>query len=307
MPFEKTLAITTRVGCKNQCSYCPQEMFVKEYAKRSRITVMTLDTFMKCIDKLPADVSINFAAFSEPFYNPECPKMILYAHKKGFRLRVYTSATGITHSDIDLIEDIPFLLFYVHLPNSEGQTKIKIDENYLNIIERLIHSKINIIKFHYHESYSKSVDIHPKLKELFKGNELKLDMCGLTSRGGNIEIEGMRKPKKIKGPLPECERLYVNVLLPNGDVTLCCMDWKLKYILGNLLEQEYADLFNGAEFTKIIRELSCSDSDILCRTCEYLPGRKNISRNFISLSKYLLGGDVKRIGKSIKYRWDKLF
>ena len=30
-----------------------------------------------------------------------------------------------------------------------------------------------------------------------------------------------------------CDRIYQNVLLPNGDVVLCCMDWSAEHVLGN--------------------------------------------------------------------------
>jgi hypothetical protein len=36
-----------------------------------------------------------------------------------------------------------------------------------------------------------------------------------------------------------------NVLLPNGDVVLCCMDYSIKHKLGNLLVDDYYDLFKS--------------------------------------------------------------
>ncbi|WP_352959622.1 SPASM domain-containing protein [Mesorhizobium sp. M0778] len=38
------------------------------------------------------------------------------------------------------------------------------------------------------------------------------------------------------------ERQYRNVLLPNGDVTLCSKDFERRHVLGNLLRDEYEDL-----------------------------------------------------------------
>jgi hypothetical protein len=53
------------------------------------------------------------------------------------------------------------------------------------------------------------------------------------------------------------EDLYHNVVLPNGDVSLCCMDYGLKHIIGNIYEQEYDDI--------IPPPFSCFK---LCQTCE---------------------------------------
>ena len=63
------------------------------------------------------------------------------------------------------------------------------------------------------------------------------------------------------------EHLYHNVVLPNGDVSLCCMDYSLEKILGNLFVDEYDDIMpaplttfdmcgrceNGVSPSKIIR------------------------------------------------------
>ena len=61
-----------------------------------------------------------------------------------------------------------------------------------------------------------------------------------------------------------------NVLMPNGDVVLCCMDYNLKHVIGNLLKQKYEDIFESEELKKIIEinespEFSkCS----ICKSCE---------------------------------------
>ena len=36
--------------------------------------------------------------------------------------------------------------------------------------------------------------------------------------------------------------------LPNGDVLLCCVDYAMKHVLGNLREQDYASLFEGEQY-----------------------------------------------------------
>ncbi len=74
-------------------------------------------------------------------------------------------------------------------------------------------------------------------------------------RTGNLIGEAQLKPE-LYGVMDEVktishddkrtcgcpENLYHSVLLPNGDVTLCCMDYSLSEILGNLYTQEYDDI-----------------------------------------------------------------
>jgi hypothetical protein len=61
-----------------------------------------------------------------------------------------------------------------------------------------------------------------------------------------------------------------NVLLPNGDVVLCCMDYDLKHVIGNLLTQTYEEVMQGKPLLDLIAinespEFSkCS----ICKACE---------------------------------------
>jgi hypothetical protein len=60
-----------------------------------------------------------------------------------------------------------------------------------------------------------------------------------------------------------------HVLLPNGDVVLCCMDYDLKHVIGNLVNQSYEDLYTGSAMVGLIREnmKSCYSSASLCKSC----------------------------------------
>ena len=65
----------------------------------------------------------------------------------------------------------------------------------------------------------------------------------LTTRAGNVPLDKVASPKR-KAKVMGCVRgLQQNVLLPNGDVLLCCMDWGMKHVLGNLLTGDYSNLF----------------------------------------------------------------
>lgn len=60
-----------------------------------------------------------------------------------------------------------------------------------------------------------------------------------NSRAGNLSPE-----KRREGDMSCCRGLVYNknVMLPNGDVLVCCQDWSMKYILGNLYNTNYNDL-----------------------------------------------------------------
>jgi hypothetical protein len=61
-----------------------------------------------------------------------------------------------------------------------------------------------------------------------------------------------------------------NVCLPNGDVVLCCMDYSLQHKIGNLLEQDYYDMFAGPGLARLSAEnmMPRFSHDSLCKTCD---------------------------------------
>lgn len=59
-----------------------------------------------------------------------------------------------------------------------------------------------------------------------------------------------------------------NVLMPNGDVLLCCMDYDQKHVIGELNTMKYQQLFTSKEYIRIRAGLRDESIDILCRNCE---------------------------------------
>jgi len=275
----KALAITTGIGCDNRCAYCPQEKLINAYRKRSGVMQMSLDTFKQCIEKVPRNVYIHFIGFVEPWANPECSEMVLYAHKAGFKIKVHTTLSGMELTDIDLICEIPFSEFVVHLPDDRGQTRIEVNEKYLNLLARLT-DNIRNIEYQLNHGPSAEEKVHPKLKSFFENKHIRI--WAVNTRAGNVVIGGKQQPEKITGRLDKCFRLRINIMLPNGDVTLCCMDWGLKHILGNLLDSDYKALFKSREYSKIREGLDEGSSDILCRYCDIAPVIKSVPGRIIT-------------------------
>lgn len=282
----EALEITTRVGCKVACSYCPQNNYIKNYLDRSKITLMSFDTFQKCIDKIPRNLRIAFSGFTEPFLNPECIKMIEYANSLNFNIYIFTTTVGITKADIDKLRKIKISRFVVHLPDNKGYTRIEPNENYFSIMDELIESIPNII-FLFVRGPLLSEDIHPKVKKYLKEKKKFVYNHMMHLRCGNLEIEGLSL-RRINGSLQVCFRMKTNILLPNGDVVLCCMDFGQKHILGNLLSSNYESLFKSDEYNKVLKGLKDDSLDILCRYCFLYAKRSNLLLRYYDFVRYKL-------------------
>lgn len=266
-----TMEITTCVGCRVQCTFCPQDLLMTRYERKTdenKITfakpvMMSFNTFKTCIDKIPLRVEINFSGFTEAFLNPNCVDMILYAHERGHKINVFSTLVGMTEEDVEKIKHIKFGTFVIHLPDANHYAKIAINDQYIRVIKKIISGKI-------HHLHCMCMGEIPSVIQEITG--LNFPPAPMHDRAGNNEI-GFKTPKKY-GPLlctkaSDCGIKVIdeNVLLPNGDVCLCCMDYGMEYVLGNLLRQGYDSLFTSDEFKKVKEKMSEQDSDIMCRVC----------------------------------------
>ncbi|MHB8771651.1 MAG: radical SAM/SPASM domain-containing protein [Syntrophales bacterium] len=227
--------------------------------KRGQSRIMSIETFKRCLTNVPEYVDIHFAGFSEPWLNPECTKMVLHAFSKGHKISIFTTLVGMSVNDIEQLSEIRTNDFSVHLPSHTGKENIVVDKQYLIVLERLLKSNISAT-YHYHTS-----QLNAKLIDLI-ANLAKEEQ--LITRANNLSIESLPQQKRKTGAI-RCKRgLRFSILLPNGDVVLCCMDWGLRHVLGNLLECKHSALFKSDEFDKILQGMEDNNSSIICRYCE---------------------------------------
>ena len=260
-----SLEITTAVGCPNACKVCPQRVFVGRYNQRSDIVLLRFEDFNTCIGKLPNHVRIDFSGFAEPWLNPQCTDMILYAHQLGFRMAVFTTCIPMSVEDVERISHIPFVTFVVHLPDEDSNMGMPSIVRYREVLERIRSSRIGNIQY---------MAMGPLKREL-------LDLFGRhvsgfvpSSRAGNLAT----KKRSRKSGVIRCHvsmKMRRNVLLPNGDVVLCCNDYGMDHILGNLIKGNYHDLYMGEEYKRILSRLNLEqEGEVLCRYCDWSSSRQ---------------------------------
>jgi organic radical activating enzyme len=264
-----TIEITTSIppkGCVVDCAFCPQRTLLNVYNSEK---MMEYEKFVDMIDRLPSnEIRITFSGFTEPFLNRRTADMILYAHNKGHKISVFTTGVGLRIEDIDKIKHINFSNgpnsgFTLHLPDEERIAKHPITKEYIEVVEYIKSIENQINGFN---TMSMGM-VHESVKHIYPTAHIPT----FWSRAGNLLGEAIIKPEleKIKDRFQHMnhgdkemtcnclEDLYHNVLLPDGRLSLCCMDYGLKHILGNLWEQEYEDI--------IPKPFTCFE---LCNNCE---------------------------------------
>lgn len=295
-----TMEITTVIGCRMRCSYCPQEKLIKNYVARSSDTMMSMDVFSACLMKIPKDVRIDFSGLAEPWLNPSCTDMLIHAHEQNYKIAVYTTCVGMKIADIEKIKSIPFEKFVIHLPDREAHAKLEISDEYLAVLEEIAKSEIKNLSF---------MTMGDLPSEVEKKINKYVPPSFFHSRAGNIIDKPVVYTKKLSGKI-HCHKcgplLRQNVLLPNGDVVLCCMDYGLQHVVGNLLHTDYDSLLRGREYPLLEKGLADDSISILGRECvEARKTKLNAGYIYQLTRQYRLGykinSKIKKYLKNLKH------
>ena len=211
---------------------------------------------------------IIFSGMAEPFLNDNCIKMIRMAHEQGHLVDVYTTLVGVSDDDINELCELSINFMGIHVADKMGYSKIDTTENYYSTLKDAINRKksngrplVNVC--------NSQTDPDERVAEICKGKYEILTT--MLDRAGNLEYEELYKRKNTYGDL-SCsicgDKLNHNVLLPDGTVLLCCMDYGMKHVLGNLNDNSYEEIMNGKEHNRIKKGmLGDVNEDIICRKC----------------------------------------
>lgn len=244
------LEITTQIGCPINCVDCPQALLRSKYTGKKSLS---FEDFKTAIDKVPKDTRIDFSGMCEPFANKDCSKMILYAAEKGFPLALYTTLQGATMKDFYALQNVKYEVCTIHLPDKDGRSHFNITDEYLQVL-----SFWDCNSYSCHGQIDDRVLMHIKERGV---------ITYMHDRAGNVE----GRPHRFIHPFADLwcitsgKDMNHNVLLPDGTVLMCCMDYGMTGVFGNLLEQSYEEVMNSE--TAVNMRKTLSEGESICRHC----------------------------------------
>ena len=243
---EEYLEITTAIGCPVMClEFCPQEVLIKNYHGKTRM--LTLENFKTALSHVPEGLPICFSGFSEPFAAKDTLKMIKYAYELGHPILMFTTLFGLTKSEVNELVSLRYLEFRLHLPDGKIM-KVPLTDDYKDNVFTVIQNV-------------------PNLTFSLMNNKFQSNYRERAVRGSFLSSK--KKGYCYKHTTPQF------VMLPNGDVQICCTDFGLWHKIGNLYSDNYMEIrknYMGKHFR-------------LCSTC----------RNNMPISTHVAAVLLKRI------------
>lgn len=268
-----SIELTTVIGCSVNCRFCPQSLLLSEYYKnnKKRINKMSIDTFSKCLDFFPKDYDISFGGMSEPFLNEDFVQMLEMSCYSGRKIALYTTLVGLNKEDVNRVLQLPIDWVTLHVADKNGYASIPKTEEYYSILNLFINAKrqdgtpfVNMC----------NAQSEPDKRVLEMCNNKYEILTEMTDRAGNLSNDRLIHNKILTGKIQcgnsENGALNSNVVLPDGSVVLCCMDYGLQHILGNIYENSFEEIMNGLEMQRVRTGMDGDTNiDILCRKCSY--------------------------------------
>lgn len=275
LPFPAVLFIEPTNACNFRCPICPESL--PDYRERAGYGQrMTDNVFRSTIDSLAGRhlQAIRFWGMGEPLLNPALPAMIRSLRGYADNLELATNGTMIPYYGDPLL-DSGLTLLRISVYGSSGNYREKSGSRFTG--ETVVYATRNA------RQCRDSMGSTPKIVAQFVGeptdipwfiqnfsgvaDELSIDKihnwdgsdARLVQLGPSATTECCPKPFR---------ELYVKA---NGDVSVCCLDWDGRLIVGNVLKNSLQEIWEDVAINRI-RLLHYGDRrDALeaCRDCNF--------------------------------------
>ena len=277
--------------CNLSCSMCPREL-------NRPFGYMDVSLFQKIIDEsilYGKRLIITINKDGEPLLHPELPKMVKYAKDKKAAHKINFYTNGILLSETKSLELINSGLDTIHVSIdafSKGTyKKIKniqklevIEENVKRLVElkKKLRSKTPLVIVKIIHTTDTQNEIKPFVNK-WKGIANFIEIGEYHTWDGTLDSSNQFNLDNLSKGINRypCTFLWYNpVILWDGRVTTCCVDYQGKGVIGDIKEGSLAEIWQGDRLQKI-REAHLEnryDSIPLCSNCQFWKCEVNIEK-----------------------------
>lgn len=300
LPGPFTIHVDPTNRCNFKCTFCPTGDFDLLKSVQRPKGDMSIELFVKIIDDIAEfDKKVkrlHLYKDGEPFLHRDLGAMIGYAKNKDVAESVETTTNGSLLTQKRAVEIIEAGLDQIrisvyHVTNQGYQQLTETFSNYERVRQNVellfnektrrgshlrIHTKIIDVKLSEQEKEKFKTDFGP-ISDTININNLmgwslsgsKDFTLGYPTTGGDDGTSPLKKDRKVC-PDP-FKTMSVNF---NGLVSICCVDWSLGTIVGDVRTERLVDIWNGEKLHRFrMLHLTGQRQRIpACANCQYLQG-----------------------------------
>lgn len=265
-------------GCPLRCTYCPQDQLRDAYGKGAKY--LSLENFKLILSKVPDYVRIDFSGMSEPWANPDATAMLRHALEGGYNVTVYTTLYGMTRADAGAVVELltkhaaQVEMLCLHLPDQNGNMRgFRPSPEYEIILAAFVEfGNSGTLRRFEAMTMDRDGGVHPQLVNIVRS----LTQWRGNARAGALDTSdlGAQPVEEVPQHATPVSCMYTpfydhNVVLPDGSVVLCCMDYSVKHRIGNLISGDYFSLFASQEMTNLRAENAKfgHSNKTICKSC----------------------------------------
>lgn len=265
------LRVETTNRCNLKCTFCPRSAMKRAEGD------MDFSMYKSMMDGLKERKSLPFSLClhndGEPTLNDELPRFIKYAKDAGVRI-TYLNTNGtmlndgrtreILASGLDMIIFSVEATREIHERTRVGSDYDAVTDNLTNLMEQR-HDGAPVVRISMvaMPGVTSQEDLRSAFR-MWSGAGAIVDVSPQTDFAGQLDIDAL-KPKP-----PHCDALWEAVVLHNGDVVPCCMDFDGRLVMGNVNDEPLMDIWNSRRYVRFLKSLEQNDRDQLpplCRNC----------------------------------------
>ncbi len=260
--------IQTQAGCNGRCVFCPNEAVLNSDLPHGK---MSVDLFHKIIDELAETPPRRIALYmmNEPLADKRIPEFVEYISRKvpSAKSQIITNGTYLNKEMGENLVDAGLKQLKCSLQsldddiNTEimGYPATKVIENCISF-QQTLNEKRATKRTDFRVSMvvtAQNVDDIPETRRFWKKHGVRLVTSALENRGGNIgDAESMNPTGDMKS-MGDCIRPSRDLMiLYNGQVPLCCVDWHRTTILGDVSKQSIGEIWHDDPVQKVRDGLS---------------------------------------------------
>lgn len=271
--------IQTQAGCNGRCVFCPNEAVLESKLPHGTMTRELFDKIIGELAEIPPK-RVGLYMMNEPLSDKRMPELVEDVTRRipSTTSQIITNGTYLTEQMGEGLLDAGLKELKCSLQSLDndlnrkimGYDADKVIENCIRFAGQ-VRKKKSKIQFRVSMVVQKSnIDEIARARKFWKKHGVRLVTSALENRGGNIAAANEMNLGKMKS-MGNCIRPSRDfMILYNGQVPLCCVDWFRTVIAGDVSKQSIRDVWHGHALEDIragLRDGDTSKLPAICANC----------------------------------------